>query len=316
MQTSRHKDYPTLAALALSIMINSSMSALEFYGSFLTGSSVMFAEGIHSLADIFNASTLFIGRRLSRRPPDDNHPFGRGKELYFWSLVVAILIFGTGAGSSFFEGISHIDNFIALHDIRQDYAILGAAAVLEIILLLTHLREFSDFRRQKTLERASLTQSVKLTKDPTHFTLTFESIASLVGILAAFLGIYLSNLLGNGNIDPTASIVFGMVLGGISTLLVRESKGLLIGQSATPSIVKNIQDLSRRESEIMRAEKILTMHFGPDEVLLNLNIRFHDGLSASQIGTALDKLERGIRVAHPETKHIFIDVEGLEPERR
>lgn len=291
------------------------MSGLEFFGSIVTGSSVMFAEGIHSLADIFNGSVLFVGRRLSERPPDENYPFGRGKELYFWSLVVAILIFGTGAGSSFFEGISHINNFIPLHNIKLDYEILGFAAFLETILLALHLREWFEFKHQKRLEDASLTSSVKLTKDPTHFTLTFESIASLIGILAAFLGIFLSRALSDGNIDPSASVAVGMVLGGISALLARESKGLLIGTSATPAIVRNIHELSKKESEILRAEKILTMHFGPDEVLLNLNIRFHQGLSASDIGLVLDKLERGIRRDHPEIKHIFIDIEGLESEQ-
>jgi len=286
---------------------NAAIAVSKYIAAAFTGSSAMLSEGIHSTVDTGNGLLLLLGLHRSRKPPDQSHPFGHGKELYFWSLIVAITIFGIGGGVSAYEGILHLLHPQPLEDPTWNYWVLGLAAVFEGASFAIALREFLHAKGAR-----STWQTVRTSKDPTVFIVLFEDSAALLGLLAAFLGVYLGHMFNNPFVDGVASIVIGLLLAGVSVVLAHESKGLLLGESADPAIVKDIHELSRALPIVADVQCPLTMHFGPDEVLLNLEIQFRPGLPPGEITQAINQLEREIREKHPEFKRIFIEARALQ----
>lgn len=293
-------------AIFAAIAGNLAIAATKLVAAYFTGSSAMLSEGIHSLVDTGNGGLLLLGSKKARKSADVNHPFGHGKELYFWSLVVAILIFALGGGMSVYEGVTHLTH-PHLSDPTWNYVVLGFAIVFESG---SFYLAFKAFRNE--MGDQGIFQTIRASKDPTTFTVLFEDTAALLGLVVAFIGILLGHLLHNPYLDGAASIVIGVILGLVAAFLAYESKGLLIGEGVNPEVLKSIRSMVRRDEAVDEVRKSLTMHFGPNEVLLTLDVRFKKHLKANQIATAIDRLEKNIRDKHPEIKHIFIEAKSLQ----
>ena len=290
---------------------NLAVAITKFIAAFITGSSAMLSEGIHSVVDTGNGLLLLFGIRMSQKPADLSHPFGHGKELYFWTLIVAILIFAVGGGMSIYEGISHLRHPAPLHDPLWNYLVLGFALVFEGIAWTIAFREF-----RKTQGRMSLWKAIRASKDPSTFTVLFEDSAAMLGLVVAFLGIYFGQRLNNLYLDGVAAIIIGLILAVVAVLLAYESKGLLVGEGASRETIEHICKIAGSDPGVERVMPPLTMHFGPQEVLLNLDIKFRGGLSAEEIEASVDRIEAEIRNRHPEIKRIFIEAESLTATKR
>jgi cation diffusion facilitator family transporter len=294
-------------AVYAAIAGNLAIAITKFIAAAISGSSAMLAEGIHSLVDTGNGTLLLLGLKQARRAADDEHPFGYGKELYFWTLIVAILIFGVGGGMSVYEGIVHLRRPRPLGDPTVNYVVLALAFVFEGWAWVVAYREFRrSMRRGQSLWRA-----VAASKDPTTFTVLFEDSAAMAGLAVAFVGIWLGHRLNNPYLDGAASVVIGLILAVVALLLLRETKGLLLGEAMGRHQVAAIRNLCQDDPDVLRVAMPLTMHLGPHEVLLNLDIQFRPGLSTRAISAAVDRLEKAIRAQHPDVKRIFIEAERL-----
>jgi cation diffusion facilitator family transporter len=293
-------------AIYAAIAGNSAIALTKFTAAAFTGSSAMLSEGIHSLVDTGNGGLLLLGLRESQKPADQIHPFGYGKELYFWTLIVAMLIFGIGGGVSIYEGILHILHPNPLEDPTWSYAVLGLAIVFEGLSLFVAFKQFRAVQAKETIWGA-----IRASKDPTLFTVLFEDSAALLGLIAALIGIFLAHWLANPIFDGAASIVIGALLCTVAFLIGRETKGLLVGEGADPKILQSVKELVDMDPAVRSVERPLTMHFGPHTVLLTMNVEFHRGLSVSERDAAVQRLERSIREKHPDIKHIFIDASCL-----
>jgi len=292
-------------AIFAAIAGNLAIAATKFVAAFFTGSSAMLSEGIHSLVDTGNGGLLLLGFRMSQKPPDANHPFGHGKELYFWSLVVAILIFALGGGMSVYEGVTHLSHPQVHHSI-WNYVVLAFAIVFESVSFYFAYRAF-----RKEMSGQGVFEAIRASKDPTTFTVLFEDTAALLGLIVAFLGIFLGHLLNNPYLDGVASIVIGAILAVVAGFLAYESKGLLIGEGVDPQTLASIRSIVSADPAVEEIKKLLTMHFSPDDVLLTLDIGFKKDLIAEEIAAAVNRLENKIRDQHPEIKHIFIEAKSL-----
>jgi len=294
-------------AVFAAIAGNVAIAVTKLIAAVVTGSSAMLSEGIHSLVDTGNGGLLLLGMRMSRKPPDEHHPFGHGKELYFWSLVVAILIFALGGGMSIYEGVTHLTHPPQAHDPTWNYVVLGLAFVFEGI---SFFFAFKAFRSEKGTQ--GMLAAIHASKDPTTFTVLFEDTAAMLGLLVAFLGIFLGQQLHNPYLDGVASIIIGAILSVVAGFLAYESKGLLIGEGVDAQTLKSIRAIAAEDVAVQEVKKSLTMHFGPEEVLLALEIRFKKQLRAAEIAVAVNRMEKVIRTQHPEIKYIFIEAKCLK----
>ena len=286
---------------------NLAIAIAKFVAAAFTGSSAMLSEGVHSLVDTGNGGLLLLGISRSERPADSRHPFGHGKELYFWSLIVAVIIFGLGGGISAYEGFLHVLHPAPLSDPTWNYAVLGLAAVFESIVFVIALRQF----RTEMEPDETIWQAVKASKDPSTFTVLFEDAAALLGLLVAFAGVFLSHYFANPALDGAASIAIGLILATAAGFLAYESKGLLVGEGADPQTVASIRDLAADEPGVKSVFHPLTMHFGPATILLTVDIEFDPTLSASAVEATVDRLEKAIRQRHPKIKHIYIEAGAI-----
>jgi len=293
-------------AIFAAIAGNLAIAVTKFIAAAFTGSSAMLSEGIHSLVDTGNGALLLLGVRNSKRPPDLKHPFGHGMEVYFWSLIVAILIFALGGGMSVYEGVTHIQHPNPIGDPTWNYVVLGLAIVFESISFYFAIKAF---RKEKG--KQGVWQTIHASKDPTTFTILFEDTAALLGLVVALVGIFLGHELNNPYLDGAASITIGVILGVVAGFLAYESKGLLIGEGVDPQTLASIHAIAGAEPAVAEVRKALTMHLGPQEVLLTLDIRFHKDLSTSEIAAAIDELEAKIRNRHREIKYIYIEAKSL-----
>ncbi|MDH3597202.1 MAG: cation diffusion facilitator family transporter [Rhodospirillales bacterium] len=290
---------------------NSLIAVTKFGAAAITGSSAMLSEAVHSVVDTGNQVLLLYGLKRADRPADQTHPFGYGMELYFWTFVVAILIFAVGAGISIYEGIAKL---LEPHPVRSpyvNYAVLAIAMVFEAAAWWVAYREF---RRSKG--GLGFLAAVHHSKDPTVFTVLFEDSAAMLGLIAAFVGILLSDQLGMPALDGAASIVIGLILGGTAVLLAYESKGLLIGEGARPAVIDGIQRIVSEKTGIERVNELLTMHLGPRDVLLTLSLDFDDRLSAGQVEHAISEMESAIKAVFPEVTRVFIEAQSWRAHER
>ncbi|HLB07639.1 MAG TPA: cation diffusion facilitator family transporter [Alphaproteobacteria bacterium] len=289
------------AALAVNLLI----AVAKFAAAVVTGSSAMLSEGIHSVVDSGNQWLMLYGLKRSRQPADAAHPFGYGKEIYFWTFVVAILIFAGGAGVSIYEGIQKISDPHPLEKAYVNYAVLGTAMLLEAFAWSVAFREF-----RKTQGRRRFVAAIRFSKDPTVFTVLFEDTAAMLGLGAAFLGIGLGEAFDLPVLDGVASVAIGAILATTAAVLAFETKGLLIGESADPAVITGIRQLLQAEPGIAQINEILTMHLGPEDVLLNISVDFRDGLSSQEVERAISAAEQRIKDAFPEVKRLFIEVQS------
>lgn len=284
---------------------NSLIAVCKFIASGITGSSAMLSEAIHSVVDSGNQVLLLNGIRLAKKEPDDRHPFGYGMELYFWTFVVAILIFGIGAGLSFYEGFKHYLHPEPITNPTVNYVVLILAMVFEGWAWSVAYKEFNKQRGDKPF-----LQAVRHSKDPTVFTVLFEDTAAMLGLIIAFFGVIGSHLFGLHMLDGLASVGIGVVLASVAILLAIESKGLLIGEGADPAVVADLRAILNADDRIHRTNEVLTMHLGPEEVLLNTSIDFVSDLSADQVEAAISEIEAKIKSRYPAIRRVFIEAQS------
>ncbi len=284
---------------------NALISATKLVAASITGSSAMLSEGIHSIVDTGNQGLLLLGLKKAAKPADKEHPFGYGKEVYFWSFVVAILIFAVGAGVSIYEGIRHLQHPEPIHNVHLTYLVLALSFLFEGAAWFLAFKEFKRIKGARTFM-----QEVRRSKDPSAFVVLFEDSAAMAGILVAFLGIWLGQVTGLLWLDGAASVVIGLILGLTAWLLAVETKDLLIGESAVPEVVASVKNLASEVAEVEHVNEVLTLHMGPEYVLVNLSLDFRDDCSAVDVEKAIALLDQRIKLNYPLVKKVFVEAES------
>jgi len=280
---------------------NLAIAATKFAAAFFTGSSAMLSEGVHSLVDTGNGALLLHGMRRAARPPDRTHPLGHGRELYFWSFIVALLVFALGAGVSFYEGIIHIMAPEPVVNAKVNYIVLGFSFLFEGSSWLVALKEF---RQQKG--RQGWLEAVRRSKDPSVYTVLFEDSAALLGLIVAFAGILSAELLEMPELDGVGSIGIAIILGATAIFLARESKGLLLGEPASPEVQRKVLAIAQEDPAVQRANGILSVHIGPEEIVAGLSIEFEDHLTAPEIEACVERLEARLKKEMPQISRLFV----------
>lgn len=295
--------------LYAAIFANVAIAICKFVAAALTHSSAMLAEAFHSTADTGNELLLLWGMKRSSRPPDALHPYGHGKVLYFYSLLVAVYIFGVGGGLAIHEGISHLKHpEIPTHP-AWNYAVLALSAAFDFYSWRISYREL----RSRKDPNESIWDEIIGGKDPTVFTVFLEDSAGLVGILLAFLAIFLGHQFHNPYLDPIASIAIGSVLAVIAIFLGRESGALLVGERTNRTRIKCLRDIITADPAVDKVGDLLTMQLGPEQVLLNVDIQFRRNLNLQELESAIDRIEARIRKEQPSVQRIFIEAESFKP---
>jgi cation diffusion facilitator family transporter len=287
--------------LVIALAANLGIAVSKFFAAAITGSSAMLTEGVHSVVDSVNQLLLMWGRRQAKRAPDKLHPFGYGRELYFWSFVVAVLVFALGAGVSVYEGIVHI-----AHP-EPPVSPLIAYAVLVVAFLLegwSTVEAFHDFKNAKG--ELSWLQAVRRSKDPPAFIVLLENGAAMAGIIAAAIGLALSQLTHDPLYDGAASVVIGVILGFTAALLAHESKGLLIGEAADPVLVENLRRLACNQAGVVGVGYVLTVHSSPDQITVMMNVDFRDDMPAGEVERIVCRVEELARERWPAVRRLFV----------
>lgn len=290
------------AAIAGNILI----AITKFVAAYFTGSSAMLSEGFHSVVDTGNGLLMLVGVRKSKKPPDKEHQFGHGRELYFWSLVVAFSVFAVGGGLSIYEGILHLLNPEPIRNVTWNYAVLGTSALFESISWFFGWRAFDEVRRGKPV-----IETMRLSKDPTSFTVLLEDSAALIGLLIAFVGIFLGHMFEAPYFDGIASILIGVLLCSIALFLGGESKSLLIGKAVSPETLESICEIAESEDDVEKVAKILTIYIGPDDVAAALTLTLKADISGTDLRLLVRRIEQAVREKYPRVKHVFYEAESL-----
>ncbi len=302
MESSKLSIYSALAANLL-------IAVTKFAAGSISNSAAMISEGIHSLVDTANEMLLLFGLYRSKKKPDARHPFGYGKELYFWSFIVAILMFGLGGGVSIYQGIIHIITPEKLENATVSYLVLALSMLFDGTSLLISLRQFNRVRGGTPFWEA-----VVKSKNPSNFLVVFEDGADVLGLLAAGICIYLAHHYREPRLDGVASIMVGLILVAASAILARESRSLLMGEGIAPETAQTITGLLQADPDVSKVIHILSTYQSPDEVLLILVIEFRPGLSTAQINQAITRLRTGVKQQFEPIRYILIQPETAENE--
>jgi len=287
--------------LVVALLANLGIAASKFVAAAITGSSAMLTEGVHSVVDSTNQLLLMWGRRAAKRAPDKLHPFGYGRELYFWSFVVAVLVFSVGAGVSVYEGIIHIAHPEPAVSPVIAYGVLLVAFLLEG---WSTVEAYRDFRKSKgTL---GWVQAIRQSKDPPAFIVLLENGAAMAGIVAAAIGLLLSQLTGNPFFDGAASVVIGVILGFTAALLAYESKGLLIGEAADPDLVRSLRSLANEIPGVVGVGYVLTVHSSPDQITVMMNVDFDNDMRAAEVERIVCHVEEEAQRRWPQVRRLFV----------
>ena len=284
---------------------NTLIAITKFVAAYISSSSAMFSEGIHSLVDTGNQALLLYGLKQSKKPADEQFPFGHGKEVYFWSFVVAILIFAVGAGISMYEGVHRLLDPQPIKNFTVNYIVLALAILFEGAAWLFALREFTRVKG-----KWGYVEAVQRGKDPSMFMVLFEDSAALLGLLVALLANVLAQVTGSYLYDGIASMIIGLILAGTAIWLARETKGLLIGERANIHVVEGIKNLADSFDRIDHINEVLTMHMGPDFILVNISVDFVDPISGDEIEKVVAQLDKKIKEEYPNVKRIFVEAEA------
>jgi cation diffusion facilitator family transporter len=296
-------------AVVAAILGNLAIATTKFFAAAVSGSSAMLSEAIHSLVDTGNGGLILLGIHNSRKPPDAEHPFGHGRELYFWTLMVGVLIFGVGGGMSVYEGLTHLTNPHPLEDAKWSYIVLGLSAVFESTTWYFGWKAFSKERRGR-----GVIDAIHNTKDPTSFSVLLEDSAALLGIAIALLGIFLSQSLHQPLFDGAASILIGALLCGIAIIMVHESRGLLIGEGVDRKTLEGLWGIVKADDDVAHVEHLHTIYQSPGRVLLVIELRFKDSISAVDVRAAVRRLESKIQERYPEIKYVFFGSASISPD--
>jgi cation diffusion facilitator family transporter len=284
---------------------NTLIALTKFTAAIITGSSAMLSEGIHSLVDTGNQGLLLYGLKQAKKPPDERFPFGHGKEIYFWSFVVAILIFALGGGVSIYEGIRHLQHPEPITQVYVNYIVLGLAILFEGGAWVFALREFT-----RAKGKWGYIEAIQRGKDPSLFVVLFEDSAAILGLLVALLGVALSHTTGILYFDGLASILIGLILLGTAVWLAYETKGLLIGESANLNVVRGIRTILQAHPDVDHVNEVLTMHLGPDFILVNISVDFRNDIPTGTIETVIANIDQAIKRQFPLVKRVFIEAEA------
>jgi len=287
-------------AIFAAILGNVAIAVTKFIAAFFTGSSAMLSEAIHSVVDTGNGGLMLYGIHNSRKPADEEHPFGHGRELYFWTLIVGVLVFGIGGGISAYQGFTHIAHPAVLEDLSWNYVVLALAAVFEATTWYFGWKAFAVERRGQ-----GIFEAIHTSKDPTSFSVLLEDSAALLGICIAFVGIFLAKQLNEPRLDGVASVVIGVLLCSVATLMVYESKGLLIGEGVDRATLQNLRKIIEADPDVAHVRHLHTIYQSPRTVTLVIELRFQDTISARDIRAAVARLETSIRGQYSEIKHVF-----------
>jgi len=289
-------------AVVAAMIANAVIAVAKFVAAAITGSSAMLSEGIHSVADTGNQALLLFGNRRSHKPADSRHPFGYGQELYFWSLIVAMILFGLGGGMSIYEGIAHLGHPEVPRDPAWIYSVLGIAFVVEAAALRVALGELDG-------KGSGLWKRLRACKDPRVFVPVAEDLAALIGVVVAFLGVFLARALDAPVFDGAASIVIGVILAFVAVFLGYETRALLVGETISEELGAAIKRISLEDEAVKDLVRMIGVHLGPDEILLNLGLQFDPELGAETVAQAVERIERKIRAADPRVTRMFIEPE-------
>ena len=292
------------------IAANSAIAVSKFVAAFFTGSSAMLSEGIHSLVDTGNGMLLLFGIKLSKSPPDEKHPFGYGNEVFFWSFIVAILIFALGGGIAIYEGVRHVLHPRQLENVQWNYLVLALAMVFEGSALRLALKQFNVSRRNKPFLRA-----LRDSKDTSTIAIVVEDSAALIGLMIALLSVFLGHVSGWPYFDGIGSILIGLLLVGVSFFFAAECKALLIGEGLLPEEVEEIQRVLEEETRVLAYRRPLSLYFGPSEVLVNLDVNFVDELTSDEIEVTIDRIEARIKTALPAVNRIYIEADSIKTKK-
>lgn len=293
------------------IAANSAIAVSKFVAAFFTGSSAMLSEGIHSLVDTGNGILLLFGIKRSQQPPDQKHPFGYGNEIFFWSFVVAILIFALGGGIAIYEGVQHLLHPRELANVQWNYVVLALAMIFEGSALRIALRQFKTTRRGRPFFRA-----LKESKDSTIIAVVVEDSAALVGLAIALLSVFLGQVTGWVYFDGIGSVLIGLLLVGVSFFFAVECKALLVGEGLGAANIDKIQLILEKDPRISTHARPLSLYFGPNEVLVNLDVHFIDDLSSDEIEETVDQIETLIKAEVPQVNRIYIEAETIRSKRQ
>ena len=280
---------------------NLGIAVAKFGAAAVTGSSAMLTEGVHSVVDSSNQLLLLWGRHAAKRPADEVHPFGYGRELYFWSFIVAVLVFALGAGVSVYEGFLHIADPEPAVSPLIAYGVLGIAFFLEGG---STLEAYKEFRLAKG--KLGWIEAVRRSKDPPGFIVLLENGAAMVGVVAAAVGLALAQWTGDPRFDGAASIVIGLILAITAFFLAYESKGLLIGEAADPALVRGLRKLACSKPGIVGVGRILTLHSAPDQIMAMINVDFRDDMTAGEVERVIQTVEHEVKKKWPEVRRIFV----------
>jgi len=298
VSSAEPKPESTVAVVG-ALIANLGIAAAKFAAAILTGSSAMLSEGIHSLVDTSNEAVLIIGVRRSRRAPDDLHQFGHGKEIYFWTLVVAVLLFAVGGGLAIFEGVTHLLDPHPLDDPLASYIVLAVSFVLEAASSVVAIRELD------IPDGTGLWRAVIETKDASVLAVLVENSAAMVGLVLAFFGVVATQLTGNPRFDALGSVAVGVVLTAVAVFLAAESRALLIGESASGPLVDLARDVMERDADVIGIESLRTMHLGPNHIVLTARVRFAP--SGADIPAAVARMKRALADADPLLTDVTIE---------
>ncbi|WCT14161.1 cation diffusion facilitator family transporter [Mucilaginibacter jinjuensis] len=295
MSSSKTPIYTALAA-------NLGIAITKLAAALFTGSSAMVSEGIHSLVDTSNEVLLLLGISRSQKPADEKRPFGYGRELYFWSFVVSLLFFAMGGGFSIYEGIEHLRNPEQVKNPIWNYAVLAIAFIFDGLSFITAMKEFN--RQRGT---TPFWQAVRESKDPTTFVVLFEDAADVIGILIAFTGILIGQLLHNPYLDGIASVLIGLLLTAVAIVLVRESRSLLMGETPDAAELNEVVKIVESNPAVNKVVKHLSNYLAPEEVIIAIKVNFKRDISSQNVTKAIEQLRSDIQEKYPHYKQLFIE---------
>lgn len=280
---------------------NLAIALVKFVAAYITNSSAMLSEAIHSVVDTLNEILLLYGMKKSQQSPNAQHPFGYGRELYFWAFIVSLMVFALGAVVSIYQGVQHVRYPEEMLSPNLNYIVLGIAILCEGISWLVALKAF-----RKTKGQLGYFEAFRRSKDPTTFTVLFEDTAALCGLFIALIGIYLAHALNIPELDGVASIFIGIVLAISAILLARETKGLLLGESADPQLRDHLLLIAQEDDAVFSANGVLTEQMGADQVIASLSLEFEDHLTSDDIEACVNRIEAKIKQIHPEIMALFV----------
>ena len=305
-EVQQHGESPK--AVIAAVAANIAIGVVKFIAAAVSGSSAMLSEGIHSIVDSGNGLLILFGMHRARKRPDLLHPFGYSQELYFWTLVVAIMIFALGGGVSIYEGIHRITSIVpgaTPGDPTMSYIIIGISAVIEGFSLSVALREFNAARKG-----ISPLRFIRDAKDPSLFTVVLEDSAAELGLLIAFLGTLLTQVTGNLIFDGAAALLIGCLLAVVAVILLRETKGLLVGEGLSAAEIAQVERIAESNPHVRECGRILSLYLGPHDLLIAIDVTFEEDSDRNDIDAAIDAIERKIVQALPQTTRIFIEQEN------